>query len=114
MPEDPKDAAMKELEEETNLKPISYKKILENKEIFDESTGHFGYVFIHFVDKDAEPKYNEEINPEESGFKTPEEILEIFEKEKFTPPSKKVLEEFLKEYSTNNDLRKFYTNSIYA
>lgn len=105
--ESPLQAAERELWEETKLKSYKVEQILEDKLIFNESKGHFGMAFVMLVDK-PNPVYNEEINPAKSGFEPPETILERLEKESFTPPSRRILKEFLKEYQTQQNLADVY------
>lgn len=101
-------AAERELWEETKVKSKKTIQIFKEKLIYDASKGHFGLAFVMLVDKDSKPLYNEEINPEKSEFEPPELILERLEKEKFTPASRDILSEFLKEYQTKQKLEDLY------
>jgi len=107
------EAAKRELKEETNLETSYWiPAFLKDKLIYNKSTGHFGQVYISFINNDVKPRYNKEINPKESGFETPEELLKKLEKDNFTPSSRKILEEFLKEYSTTEALKELYESNI--
>ncbi len=74
IPESSDEAALRELEEETGFKPISYKRF--NDKVVDGK--HLGYVYVMCV-KGDKATFNYEIDPKNSGFETPERYIEKVE-----------------------------------
>ena len=102
------------MKEETNLESRKIQQIFEDKYIYDDKKGHFARAYLALVDKDSKPVYNEEIDPKNSRFESPEMISERLKKEEFTPLSKQIVTYFLKKYPTQQDLQHFYHSIIEA
>lgn len=86
--ETPADAAVRELWEETRLKPFFVKRFLDGQYIFDNDKGHVGFAYLMPVGPCPLPVFNEEIEPMWSSFESLDEIAKKLETEKWTPPSR--------------------------
>jgi ADP-ribose pyrophosphatase YjhB (NUDIX family) len=102
--EEPLSAARRELAEETGFKPKKIAPILTDKLIKAEP--HIGFVFACAVGQDAEPVYNEEIDPARSGFEDPGVIKDKLKDEPFTPPARLIFNLFFERYGTRDALAK--------
>ncbi len=108
--ETPYETSLRELEEETKLKPLNSMQIFGEGLLIDPYTQLVGFAFLCPVDQNSILKYNEEINSKESGFERPETIMEKLKKEKFTPLSREIMTKFLNEIEVYGSLNNYLSN----
>ncbi|MEM2983882.1 MAG: NUDIX domain-containing protein [Candidatus Jordarchaeaceae archaeon] len=94
-------SAERELWEEMGVKGI-LKPYLEQK--FDHEDLELNYVFLALIE--GEPRFNEEVEGENSGFKTVEQLRQMLKNEKFVSFAKKLWEKFLADYPTTEAIKK--------
>jgi len=99
-----KRAALRELEEETNLKPLkpyAIAPVLEHEYILDKDKGHVGFAFVAAIGLGDRPKFNKEINKTDSGWAPPEMLRDSLETQQWTPPCHRMVDGFLRKYNYN-------------
>ncbi len=103
--ETPENAAIRELYEETKLKPIFTRRVFKDN-VFIDDLGHFGFVYLCIVDENNEPVFDEhEINSIKSEFISIKEIIDKLNSEKFTPLARMILIRFLKEFPRKGKIK---------
>lgn len=93
-------SAERELWEEMGVKGV-LKPYLNQK--FDEEDLELNYVFLALIT--GQPRFNEEVDAEESGFKTVEQLRSMLKKEKFVEFAKELWEKFLEDYPTTEAVK---------
>jgi len=96
--ESPRETAVRELWEETKLSPRRVAPYLEGERICDPNGGHVGFAYLMPVGCCTLPVFNEEIEPMESRFEPLDVIAEKMKTEKWTPPSRFIVERLLEDY----------------
>ena len=105
--ETPKKAALRELYEETKLRPISIKQIFRNN-MFIDNFGHFAFVFVCVVRNNDKPVFDpSEINSKKSKFEKIEDVIKKLNTEQFTPLSRMILISFLRKFPTTKKVKEF-------
>ncbi|MBS7250336.1 MAG: NUDIX domain-containing protein [Candidatus Freyarchaeota archaeon] len=94
-------SAERELWEEMGVRGI-LKPYLEQK--FDHEDLELNYVFLALIK--GEPRFNEEVEAENSGFKTVEQLRHMLKNEKFVSFAKELWEKFLADYPTTEAIKK--------
>jgi isopentenyl-diphosphate delta-isomerase len=94
-------SAERELWEEMGVKGV-LKPYLNQK--FDEEDLELNYVFLALIK--GQPRYNEEVDPEKSGFKTVEQLRLMLEKEKFVEFARELWKKFLEDYPTTEAVKR--------
>ncbi len=94
-------SAERELWEEMGVRGI-LKLYLEQK--FDHEDLELNYVFLALIE--GEPRFNEEVEAESSGFKTVEQLRHMLKNEKFVYFAKELWEKFLADYPTTEAIKK--------
>jgi 8-oxo-dGTP pyrophosphatase MutT (NUDIX family) len=105
--EDYENAAKRELKEETGIEPDLTRGYYPHMELFDEKTGHVGISFLHLVENEY-VVYNKEVDPEGSGFQTPEKIIKLLDNDDFTEISRKLLNKIFDDFSTQEQLKSYH------
>jgi len=108
--ETPEETAVRELWEETRLAPFYMKQFLGDEYIFDKDKGHVGFAYLMPVGPCPLPVFNEEIEPMESRFEPLDEIARKLETEKWTPPSRQIVEKLVASYP--DGLEKVYRRLV--
>jgi len=94
-------SARRELWEEMGVKGV-LKPYLSLK--FDEEDLELNYVFLALIR--GQPRFNEEVDAEKSGFKTVKQLKSMLEKEKFVAFAKELWEKFLTDYPTTEAVKR--------
>jgi len=94
-------SAERELWEEMGVRGI-LEPYLEQK--FDPEDWELNYVFLALIE--GEPKFNDEVEAENSGFKTVEQLRHMLKNEKFVSFAKELWEKFLADYPTTEAIKK--------
>ncbi len=93
--ETPEETANRELWEETRLVSRKVAPFLGDEQIVDRDKGHVGFAYLMFVGACPLMTFNEEIEPMESRFEPLDEIEKKLETEKWTPPSRHIVEKLV-------------------
>ncbi len=94
-------SAKRELWEEMGVRGV-LKPYLELK--FDEEDLELNYVFLTLIRE--QPRFNDEVDAEKSGFKTVEQLKSMLKKEKFVTFAKELWEKFLTDYPTTEAVKR--------
>jgi isopentenyl-diphosphate delta-isomerase len=94
------ESAERELWEEMGVKGV-LKPYLESK--FDEEDLELNHVFIALIL--GEPRFNDEVDAEGSGFKTVEQLRTMLKKENFVTFAKELWEKFLNDHPTTEAIK---------
>ena len=94
-------SAERELWEEMGVKGVL--KLYLNQKL-DEEDLELNYVFLALIL--GQPRFNEEVDPEKSGFKTVNQLKQMLKKETFVTFAKELWKKFLEDYPTTEAVKR--------